>query len=39
MESSIKMSEREQKMLAEWQEPHWEILPQDLGVDLDVSAC
>jgi hypothetical protein len=38
MESSIKLSEREQKMLTEWQEPDWEILPKGLGVDLDVSA-
>jgi hypothetical protein len=38
MESSIKLSAPEQKMLAEWQELDWEMLPKDLGVDLDGSA-
>jgi hypothetical protein len=38
MESSIKLSEEEQKMLAEWQEPDWDILSQSMSVDLDVSA-
>jgi hypothetical protein len=38
MESSIKLSEQEQKKLVEWQEPDWELLSKGLDVDLDVSA-